>query len=250
MGAAPAAGDECRQPLFVYECQYTTQIRGVRVLVRRRRDDHVHVQAAAAGQDELGVLRHRRSASAAAVVAAVARASPPPPPLPSVPAVDGAVRLVDGTSPGGGRLDVKYGSWGTVSYNSFSASPDGDVVCKQLGLGTAKWAGAASTKYGVGADMPIWIQSVGCSGGEARLIDCYAAEAVSYSHAYDVAVECSDHTPSPPPPYHRGRRRRRQCRARHSLSRLPCCPPRSATLAAPSRQRLLHDARPVVAQHQ
>ena len=47
--------------------------------------------------------------------------------------VDGDIRLVNGSSPLEGRVEIcMNNAWGTVCNNSFSSS-DAEVVCTQLG---------------------------------------------------------------------------------------------------------------------
>ena len=46
---------------------------------------------------------------------------------------DGEVRLVNGSSPHEGRVEVcVYKAWGTICLNGWGSS-DGNVVCNQLG---------------------------------------------------------------------------------------------------------------------
>ena len=81
------------------------------------------------------------------------------------------MRLVDGPSLAAGRLEVYHeGVWGTVCIDKFDY-PEGDVVCKQLGLGSRKASGQSYDKgYGVGPG-PIWMDELECTGSEARLAD-------------------------------------------------------------------------------
>lgn len=59
--------------------------------------------------------------------------------FPSKPAKP-VVRLVDGTSPSQGRVEVFYdGVWGTVCDDGWDSN-DANVVCKELGFGNAKKA--------------------------------------------------------------------------------------------------------------
>ena len=89
--------------------------------------------------------------------------------LPTAPG-EGEVRLVGGSGPHEGRVEVLHnGRWGTVCRYGWDLQ-DATVVCRQLGYGTAVGAlrGAA---YGEGSG-PIWYDNVRCSGSEANLAQC------------------------------------------------------------------------------
>jgi len=88
----------------------------------------------------------------------------PPPSRPD----DGLLRLVNGTSPREGILQVFYnGRWGSIcDANSFFGANEGGVACRQLG-----YQGLESKR-----NNPInpftWITEVFCYGEEGRLVDC------------------------------------------------------------------------------
>ena len=80
------------------------------------------------------------------------------------------VRLVGGSGPHEGRVEVYYsGTWGTVCDWGWDLQ-DATVVCHQLGYGTAVGAPCCAT-FGRGSG-PIWYDSVRCSGREANLTQC------------------------------------------------------------------------------
>ena len=83
---------------------------------------------------------------------------------------EGEVRLVGGSGPHEGRVEVyHYSLWGTVCHSSWDLQ-DAMVVCRQLGYATAvgaPWWAA----FGRGSG-PIWYDIVRCTGREANLTQC------------------------------------------------------------------------------
>ncbi|CAM5081483.1 unnamed protein product [Eretmochelys imbricata] len=101
------------------------------------------------------------------------------------------LRLVNGSSPCAGRVEVKHhGLWGTVCDNAWDME-DAEVVCKQLGCGSAVSA-PGWAHFGEGSG-PTWLIVPDCDGDESALWDCrhIGWGAVNYSHIADTGVICS-----------------------------------------------------------
>ncbi|KAG6924446.1 CD163 molecule-like 1, partial [Chelydra serpentina] len=113
------------------------------------------------------------------------------------------LRVVEGQDGCSGRVEVWYrGSWGTVCDDSWDMA-DANVVCKQLGCGSAVSAvGEAAFGEGTG---PIWVETLNCRGTESSIWDCPAKPwgESNCDHKEDVAVNCS--APSRRPPTDSGR---------------------------------------------
>lgn len=118
---------------------------------------------------------------------------------------DGALRLAGGNK-SSGRLEVFHDStWGTVCSDDFGAV-DAAVACRQLGFATGRVAPLQHFGPGKGR---VWMEAVGCLGGEARLADCPfdGWQQSDCPHELDAGVICeaarppSPLPPSPAPPY-------------------------------------------------
>ncbi|XP_023411640.1 scavenger receptor cysteine-rich domain-containing group B protein [Loxodonta africana] len=83
---------------------------------------------------------------------------------------EGSVRLVGGTGPCQGRVEILHGGlWGTVCDDDWGL-PDAAVVCRQLGCGTAL-AATTNAFFGYGTGH-IMLDNVHCEGSEPRLAAC------------------------------------------------------------------------------
>ncbi|XP_076734840.1 scavenger receptor cysteine-rich domain-containing protein DMBT1 isoform X2 [Maylandia zebra] len=103
------------------------------------------------------------------------------------------VRLVNGGNGScSGRVEIfDSGQWGTVCDDSWGLE-DAQVVCRQLGCGRVLSA-PTNTQFGQGTG-PIWMDEVGCTGGEINLFECHHSGLGSHdcSHKEDAGVICQD----------------------------------------------------------
>ena len=106
-------------------------------------------------------------------------------------AYDGSLRLVGGSGPHEGRVEVFYKEqWGTVCSDGWDIH-DATVVCQQLGYLQVVALFVASVPFAVG-NGPIWLDEVACSGTEASLTQCNSSPIgeTDCSHYEDVGVSC------------------------------------------------------------
>ncbi|XP_019850360.1 PREDICTED: neurotrypsin-like [Amphimedon queenslandica] len=118
----------------------------------------------------------------------------------------GEVRLVNGTTPNQGRVEICInGVWGTVCDDLWTNN-SARVVCRQLGYNTdgATYFRGPDHNYGSGTGS-IFLDEVQCFGNEYNLLAClhYPIGSHNCDHSEDVAVSCSLDTceslPSPTP---------------------------------------------------
>ena len=112
---------------------------------------------------------------------------------------NGALRLVGGSNYRRGRVEVYIkpnNTWGTVCDNDWDEN-DALVVCRQLGFGDVATTLQAFSPL-ASTSTPIWLDSVGCSGQEDKLIDCRHSGVGIHNcnHSNDAAVICEGNFPS------------------------------------------------------
>ncbi|KAM6033160.1 scavenger receptor cysteine-rich domain-containing protein DMBT1-like isoform 2-T2 [Chlamydotis macqueenii] len=104
----------------------------------------------------------------------------------------GTLQLLNGPNRCAGRVEVLHDHmWGTVCDDGWDLA-DAEVVCRQLGCGTALSA-AGGARFGRGHD-PIWLDEVNCTGAEDTLFNCRASAWGHNNcfHGEDAGVICSD----------------------------------------------------------
>ena len=98
------------------------------------------------------------------------------------------MRLVGGSLPNEGRIEVYYnGEWGTVCSNGWDDS-DSSLVCAQLGFKSS----TISREFGPGTGR-ILLDNVMCSSTDVVLANCghYGVGiTINCDHSKDVAIKC------------------------------------------------------------
>ena len=99
-----------------------------------------------------------------------------------------------------GRVEIfieHNNTWGTVCSDGWD-DRDAQVVCRQLGLGSANPAllGFSPT---TSLYVPIWLNNVNCNGSESRLIECQHKGLGNHScdHDKDVFITCEEKSMKP-----------------------------------------------------
>lgn len=84
--------------------------------------------------------------------------------------LEGMVRLVDGTHPNEGNVEIFHlGKWGSICDDEWDIR-EATVVCRELGFDDVA-RGTHNSLFGP-ARYPFWMDNMYCSGGEKNLTDC------------------------------------------------------------------------------
>ncbi|XP_070782566.1 uromodulin-like [Enoplosus armatus] len=105
------------------------------------------------------------------------------------------VRLVNSDNRCSGRVEIFHrGQWGTVCDDGWDLK-DANVVCRQLGCGTARSA-PTNAAFGRGSG-PIWLDDLSCFGNEPSITDCrHPGFGVhNCDHIEDASVVCEFQRP-------------------------------------------------------
>ena len=111
----------------------------------------------------------------------------------NVATTDQRIRLVDGTVPNEGRVEVRAGcnsEWGTVCDDLWGTT-DAQVACRQLGYGTDGVMAYSFARFGQGTGE-IFLDNLGCTGSETSLFECPSNGFGTHNcnHFEDAGVFC------------------------------------------------------------
>ena len=107
----------------------------------------------------------------------------------SLVCTNGDIRLVGGSSPIEGRVEVcANNNWGTVCDNSWE-NTDAQVACRQAGFAFEGALAFSGALYGSG-NGSIILDVVSCLGNESRLVDCPSNPNMNCNHSQDASVLC------------------------------------------------------------
>ncbi|XP_072027048.1 scavenger receptor cysteine-rich domain-containing protein DMBT1-like [Amphiura filiformis] len=114
------------------------------------------------------------------------------------------VRLADGKNEREGRIEIYYNStWGSVCGTHMGLE-EGDVVCRQLGLGRAILTSSVSTGSLYKSDtedriVKMWLDNIECVGSEVMLAACSHSQwgMVGCSSDREAGVKCAESGSTP-----------------------------------------------------
>uniref|UniRef100_A0A1X7T781 SRCR domain-containing protein n=1 Tax=Amphimedon queenslandica TaxID=400682 RepID=A0A1X7T781_AMPQE len=108
--------------------------------------------------------------------------------------INGSVRLVNGTTPDEGRVEVCInGEWGTACSQYWDKS-ETKVVCKQLGYSQAAEGSVFRySEFGYGDYQQI-LWNIQCTGSETNLASCNNYHNSNCYYGYTVGIKCYNTT--------------------------------------------------------
>jgi len=119
-----------------------------------------------------------------------------PPPAFGFSCSDGDVRLIGGSSPYEGRVEVCINNnFGTVCDDGTWGTNEANVVCNQLQFGStdADAIAISGGDFGVGIGSILVVGGLACNGTEGNLISCprtFSFQSLFCSHFDDAGVLC------------------------------------------------------------
>ncbi len=106
---------------------------------------------------------------------------------------DGEVRLVEGTVPNEGRVEICFSNqWGSVCDDFFSKE-EAIVICRQLNYTSGlNMSFAVSGGFFGPGQVPIHLDDLQCEGDEETLLDCVHSGVGRHNcdHNEDAGVVC------------------------------------------------------------
>ena len=108
---------------------------------------------------------------------------------------DWDIRLVGGSSPLEGRVEVCYmNQWGTICGYTDGVSIFANVICRQLGYSFYNPTVYFSSYFGRGlGGIYLYTPTLFCTGNETRLQDCYHSPLgyhQCYDHSNEIGLQC------------------------------------------------------------
>ncbi|CAI8051100.1 Deleted in malignant brain tumors 1 protein [Geodia barretti] len=99
---------------------------------------------------------------------------------------DGAVRLVNGSLPNEGLVEICYnGRWGAICEDQWDTL-DATVVCHQMGFPGDSVIAVGKSLFS-SSSGPIFLDSVDCQGTESRLDECFDRSSLGTHSCRDVS---------------------------------------------------------------
>ncbi|KAL5509678.1 hypothetical protein EMCRGX_G005081 [Ephydatia muelleri] len=111
----------------------------------------------------------------------------------ATPVINVQVRLVGGTSPLEGRVEVYYNNTRGTVCDDFWTVEDAQVICRQLGFSGTSVA-FSNAYFGAGSsNQPIGLDDVNCLGTENNMGQCLSGGWGLHNclHLEDAGVRCS-----------------------------------------------------------